>query len=142
MMHLFLFASRDHALHVTRCFFSPCTTFQHLSLEIGRCSSIHTRSPTPYSLVSSWAWYFFDRRTVFFSTGWVKRRSTRTITVLSCLSLTTVPWSIRFGISRLLTSSLARAFAARSSSAARCRGAPGAPAPYSRVGPSPAENAG
>src|SRR5262245_5838289 len=35
-------------------------------------------------------------------TGWVKRRSTRTTTVLSCLSLTTTPCSIRFGISRLL----------------------------------------
>src|SRR5262249_26099035 len=32
-------------------------------------------------------------------TGWVKRRSTRTTTVLSCLSLTTTPWSVRFGIS-------------------------------------------
>src|ERR1041385_7480606 len=31
--------------------------------------------------------------------GCVKRRSTRTTTVLSCLSLTTTPWSIRFGIS-------------------------------------------
>src|SRR5215470_12473681 len=31
-------------------------------------------------------------------TGWVKRRSTRTTTVLSCLSLTTTPWSVRFGI--------------------------------------------
>src|SRR5690349_24680985 len=31
-------------------------------------------------------------------TGCVKRRSTRTITVLSCLSLTTTPWSVRFGI--------------------------------------------
>src|SRR5262245_53107211 len=35
-------------------------------------------------------------------TGWVKRRSTRTTTVLSCLSLTTTPCSMRFGISRLL----------------------------------------
>src|ERR1041384_7881814 len=34
-------------------------------------------------------------------TGCVKRRSTRTTTVLSCLSLTTVPWSIRFGISQI-----------------------------------------
>src|SRR3982751_4285290 len=31
-------------------------------------------------------------------TGCVKRRSTRTMMVLSCLSLTTVPCSIRFGI--------------------------------------------
>src|SRR5271166_1112810 len=35
-------------------------------------------------------------------TGWVKRRSTRTTTVLSCLSLTTTPCSVRFGISLLL----------------------------------------
>src|SRR5258708_6702712 len=34
-------------------------------------------------------------------TGWVKRRSTRTTTVLSCLSLTTTPCSVRFGISLL-----------------------------------------
>src|SRR6185295_18691784 len=54
---------------------------------------------TEYSFFSSWAWYFFERRTVFFRTGCVKRRSTRTMTVLSCLSLTTVPCSIRFGIS-------------------------------------------
>src|SRR5262245_62157149 len=56
-------------------------------------------SSTWYSFVSSWAWYFLVRRTVFFITGWVKRRSTRTTTVLSCLSLTTTPWSVRFGIS-------------------------------------------
>src|SRR4029077_13349801 len=34
--------------------------------------------------------------------GWVKRRSTRTTTVLACLSLTTTPCSVRFGISGLL----------------------------------------
>src|ERR1700712_813048 len=31
-------------------------------------------------------------------TGCVKRRSTRTTTVLACLSLTTTPCSVRFGI--------------------------------------------
>src|SRR6266850_8159682 len=31
--------------------------------------------------------------------GWVKRRSTRTTTVLACLSLTTTPCSVRFGMS-------------------------------------------
>src|SRR5258705_4939954 len=31
-------------------------------------------------------------------TGWVKRRSTRTTTVLACLSLTTTPCNVRFGI--------------------------------------------
>src|ERR1700741_706462 len=39
---------------------------------------------------------------VFFIVGCVKRRSTRTTTVLSCLSLTTTPWSVRFGISNPL----------------------------------------
>src|SRR6202158_463985 len=34
----------------------------------------------------------------FFIVAWVKRRSTRTTTVLACLSLTTTPWSVRFGI--------------------------------------------
>src|SRR5664279_4255132 len=34
----------------------------------------------------------------FFIVAWEKRRSTRTTTVLACLSLTTTPWSVRFGI--------------------------------------------
>src|ERR1700686_91863 len=59
-------------------------------------------SPTAYALVSSWAWYFFERRIVFFIVAWVKRRSTRTTMVLSCLSLTTTPCSVRFGISNPL----------------------------------------
>src|SRR6185437_4825082 len=59
-------------------------------------------SPTEYVLASSCAWYFFERRMVFFIVGCVKRRSTRTTIVLSCLSLTTTPWSVRFGISNLL----------------------------------------
>src|SRR6476659_1316219 len=56
-------------------------------------------SPTEYVLASSCAWYFFERRMVFFIVGCVKRRSTRTTTVLACLSLTTTPCSVRFGIS-------------------------------------------
>src|SRR5690606_11622088 len=79
-------------------FLMPSVTAQRLSFEIGRFSVIHTMSPTENSFFSSCAWYFFDRRTVFFIIGWVKRRSTRTTTVLSCLSLTTIPWSMRFGI--------------------------------------------
>src|SRR5579863_3157013 len=38
--------------------------------------------------------------------GWVKRRSTRTTKVFACLSLTTTPWSVRFGI--LIPSTLRR----------------------------------
>src|SRR5262245_33484105 len=54
-------------------------------------------SPTLNLLVSSWAWKFLVRRTVFLSSGWVMRRSTFTTTVLLCLSLTTTPCSTRFG---------------------------------------------
>src|SRR4030095_13900858 len=90
-------------------FFSPRTTSQRLSFEIGRRSSIHTRSPTAYVLASSCAWYFFERRMVFFIVGCVKRRSTRTTIVLSCLSLTTTPWSVRFGICRYSDLDLERA---------------------------------
>ena len=51
------------------------------------------------SFFSSWAWNFADRLMVFFMVGCVKRRSTRTTTVLFCLSLTTTPCNVRFGIS-------------------------------------------
>src|SRR5882672_3767489 len=95
MMRLSLLRSRAYWVF---CFFSPRITSQHLSLEMGRRSSIHTISPTANSFLSSCAWYFFERRTVFFMVGWVKRRSTRTTTVLACLSLTTTPCSVRFGI--------------------------------------------
>src|SRR5688500_14398423 len=54
------------------------TRVQRLFFDIGAVSSIHTTSPTSAALASSWAWYFFERRTVFFITGWVKARSTRT----------------------------------------------------------------
>src|ERR1041384_5171343 len=43
---------------------------------------------------------------VFFISGWRKRRSTRTTTVLSCLSLTTTPCNVRFGIRYSLLLSL------------------------------------
>src|SRR4051794_20589048 len=78
--------------------FSPLITAQRFSREIGLRSSIHTVSPVLNSFFSSCAWYFFERRIVFFISGCVKRRSTRTTTVLSCLSLTTTPCNVRFGI--------------------------------------------
>src|SRR5579871_1911601 len=59
---------------------------------------MRTTSPTLYSPFSSWAWYFFERRTVLPIAGCRKRRSTLTTTVLAFLSLTTTPWRIRFGI--------------------------------------------
>ena len=38
---------------------------------------MRTISPTLAAFVSSCAWNFVVRRTVFFNTGWVSRRSTR-----------------------------------------------------------------
>src|SRR3569623_854909 len=99
----------DAGAYCTFCFFSPRITSQFLSLESGRRSSILTVSPIEYVLASSCAWYFFERRRVFFMVGCVKRRSTRTTTVLSCLSLTTTPCSVRFGISSTLISCPRRA---------------------------------
>src|SRR5262249_2355806 len=54
---------------------------QVFSFEIGRHSLMRTMSPALNSPFSSWAWYFFERRTVLPITGWVKRRSTFTTTV-------------------------------------------------------------
>src|SRR5690349_17965098 len=80
------------------CLQADGTSVQVLFFEIGAHSSIHTTSPTLATLASSCAWYFLERRTVFFITGWVKARSTRTTTVLSFTSETTVPCSTRLGI--------------------------------------------
>src|SRR5664280_3496691 len=113
-----------HGVYCAFCFFSPRTTSQHFSLDSGRRSSIHTKSPTEYALVSSCAWYFFEVRTVFFIVAWVKRRSTRTTTVLACLSLTTTPWSVRFGIYDPLLLRLIRfvGLSPRLGARRRCRG--------------------
>src|ERR1700754_825474 len=70
------------------------------SFHVGAHSMMRTASPVLWTLASSWAWYFLDRRTVFFSTGCRKVRSTFTTTVLSPLSETTTPSRIRFGICR------------------------------------------
>src|SRR5690606_1201893 len=86
------------------------TSVQRLFFEIGAHSSICTRSPTLAVLASSWAWYFLDRRTVFFMIGCVKRRSTLTTMVLSFVSETTVPCRIRLGI--LVSPYLPAAFSA------------------------------
>ena len=73
-------------------------TTQRLFLEIGRLSSMKTRSPTLNVSSSSWAWNFFERRTAFLNSGCMKRRSTSTTTVLVFLSETTTPCKTRFGI--------------------------------------------
>src|SRR6266571_1131702 len=84
--------------------FSASLAIRHaLVLEIGRCTSIMTRSPSPHSFFSSWAWYFFERVTIFPYIGWVTRRSTNTVTVLSILSLTTRPVSVRVVLPSLIS---------------------------------------
>src|SRR5690606_30206982 len=52
---------------------------------------------------ASWARYFLDLRTVFCSSGCLKRRSTRTVIVCSFLSEVTTPCRIRLGMSRVLS---------------------------------------
>src|SRR4051812_44656212 len=76
------------------------STSQVFVFDLGAHSTMRTFSPSLQALASSWAWYFFDRRTVFFSTGCRKVRSTFTTTVLSPLSETTSPSRIRLGICR------------------------------------------
>src|SRR4029079_661722 len=76
------------------------TTSQALRLLIGRHSSMRTVSPTLHRFASSCAAYFFERRMNFLYSGCMTRRSTKTVTVLSILSLVTRPLSTRFGISR------------------------------------------
>src|SRR4029079_2103180 len=46
-------------------------TTQRLFFEIGALSTISTRSPILNEFFSSWAWYFFVRRTVFLNSGCV-----------------------------------------------------------------------
>src|SRR5690349_7983428 len=46
------------------CVSTRPSTFQVFSLEIGAVSSMRTVSPSRYSLPSSWAWYFFERRMI------------------------------------------------------------------------------
>jgi hypothetical protein len=79
----------------TRAFSSNCVTFHALVFDIGRVSSINTVSPVLNSLVSLCAWYFLERRTTLPNTGCITRRSTRTVTVLSILSLVMTPVSVR-----------------------------------------------
>ena len=76
------------------------TTSQVLRLLIGGHSSMRTMSPILHRFASSCAAYFFERRMNFLYSGCMTRRSTRTVTVLSILSLVTRPVSTRFGISR------------------------------------------
>src|SRR5947209_20608959 len=68
---------------------------QFLVLEIGLLSWISITSPVWYSPLSSWAWYFDDFITIFPYSGCITRRSTRTVTVLARLSLTTLPIRVR-----------------------------------------------
>src|ERR1043165_8542797 len=71
-------------------------TRQDLVREIGRHSAISTRSPSLNSLVSTCAWYFFERVMILPIRASRTRRSTLTTTVFCILSLTTRPTSLRW----------------------------------------------
>src|SRR5690554_1497486 len=67
------------------------TTRQRFSLLSGRVSITRTLSPIRHSFCSSWAFSLVVRRMVFPKSGCLTSLSTATTTVLSILSLTTVP---------------------------------------------------
>src|SRR5678815_3485657 len=73
-------------------------TVHVFSFETGAHSSMRTCSPALKAFASSWAWYFFDSLMILPYSGCFTRRSTRTTTVLSALSDTTVPVRTRLGI--------------------------------------------
>src|SRR5687768_9414435 len=77
---------------------------QRFSLDIGRVSSMRTRSPTWLSLASSCAFSFLDIRMTRWYLGWRYTRSIRTTRVFCIASLTTTP-------SRLFRSPTAYPFA-------------------------------
>src|SRR2546426_1311837 len=64
---------------------------QRFSFEIGRVSSMSTRSPTRLWLFSSCAFSFFDTRTTRWYRGWRNTRSIRTTRVFCITSDTTTP---------------------------------------------------
>src|SRR5690606_13992971 len=78
-----------------RAFSSTFATRQVLVREIGRHSSISTRSPWLAIPSSTWAWYLAERVMILPYSGCLTRRSTRTVTVICILSLTTRPTSAR-----------------------------------------------
>src|SRR6185503_2310489 len=95
-------------------------TFQDLVLESGRHSAISTRSPSLNSLVSVWAWYFFERVMILPIIGSLTRRSTRTVTVFCILSLTTRPTSLRWFFTTSVCSVISRPFLSSRCAPARC----------------------
>src|SRR5215469_6362024 len=108
---------------------------------MGRLSSICTTSPVWNLLCSSCAAYFFECVTNFLYTGCITRRSTRTITVLSQVSLTTIPCKTRFDI-RCSSTTLYDDARPTLSLCGRYRDVPAALDWYSQAGRLHAESAG
>src|SRR5664279_264991 len=77
-------------------------TTQALVLANGRPSWISTRSAAFASLFSLCAWYLLERTMILSYIGCLTRRSIRTVTVLSILSLTTRPISVRLLVVSLI----------------------------------------
>src|SRR6056297_4134351 len=72
---------------------------------------MRTRSPSLKLFASSWARYFFVFLIVFLRTGWMNRRSTRTVTVWSFFDEVTTPCRMRLGmVSGLRAGGLGRLF--------------------------------
>src|SRR5690606_12975655 len=70
------------------------TTRQFLVFEIGATSTRRTMSPSFAEFSASWAWSLVERRMYLPYSACLTLRSTRTVTVLSILLLTTRPWTV------------------------------------------------
>src|SRR5512141_1246937 len=91
----FHWACRQPGRQTSAAFSTSRVATQFLVLEIGRLSTISITSPVWNSPFSSWAWYLLDLATILPYSSCLTRRSTRTVTVLARLSLTTLPTKVR-----------------------------------------------
>src|SRR5689334_24631322 len=96
------------------------TTRQFLVFESGRHSVTRTRSPSLQELASSWACSLVERRRYLPYSACLTWRSTRTVTVLSILLLTTRPSTVLTAL--VLVSLIALSLASwRTSACSRAR---------------------
>ena len=95
-------AARIAATSSIRPFSTTRTNAQRFVRDIGRDSTISTRSPMCDSLFSSCTWQIVLRRTYLPYRGCLTSRGISTRRVLAVLSLVTIPVSTRLGMGLFL----------------------------------------
>src|SRR5690606_13833403 len=118
------------------------TTRQFLVLEMGATSTRRTMSPSFAALSASWACSLVERRMYLPYSACLTLRSTRTVTVLSILSLTTRPWTVFCFFSLLFMVVCLTSSPTAACSHARSRDALGEPRASWSAGRSPSACAG